>query len=181
MRKDNIMAQGYQPGNPTWYQIPQGAAPSRPPVTGDHPQEPPRQAPVHRHPAPARTVSACHAPAVRRSRLLLAACVIGSLSLILTVYYMISATGSAIKTDDAIQGLGTLLAMGLAVPFAVASGIATVFVWVGYGTMRRGFVLTAAILYSVAIVLLFVWFYLVIIQMILCYISYARMKRTKTP
>jgi len=32
MRKDTVMSQGYQPGNPTWYQMPQGAAPSRPHV-----------------------------------------------------------------------------------------------------------------------------------------------------
>ena len=184
MRKDTVMSQGYQPGTPTWYQMPQGAAPSRPPAVPDQtvqPHEPPRQAPVQRHPAPSRAASVRPASSVRRSRLLLAACVIGTLSLILTVYYMISVTGNALKTDDAIQGLGTVLAMGLATPFAVAGGIATVFAWIGYGTLRRGFVLTAAILYSIAIVLLFVWFYLVIVQMILCYVSYARMKRMGKP
>ena len=178
MRKDDIMAQGYQPGNPTWYQS-QGrvAAPSQPPANT-------RQAPA---PAPSRprpvlagiTAPRSAAPLVRRSRLLLAACVISTLALAYTVWYMISATGSALRTDDAARGLGTMIAMGLAAPFAVVSGIATVFAWVGYGTARRGFVLAAAILFSVAIFLMLPWFFMDIIQMILCYVCYARMKKAR--
>lgn len=185
MRKDDIMSQGYQPSNPTWYQQPRSVAPSQPLAVPASPapaarRPEPRPVNVKRHPAPARAAAPRLAPAVRRSRLLLAACVIATLALIYTVWYMISTTGSALRTDDAFQGLGAVIAVGLATPFAVVSGIATIFAWVGYGTQRRGFVLAAGILFSVAIVLMFVWFFMDIVQMILCYVSYARMKKART-
>ena len=47
---------------------------------------------------------------------------------------------------------------------------------IGYFANSRGFILTGAILYTVSLVLFPVYFMFVIIQMVLSYVAFARMK-----
>ena len=49
----------------------------------------------------------------------------------------------------------------------------------GYFLNKRGFILTAAILYTIAIVLMPIYFFFVLIQTILCYVAYAKMNPNK--
>lgn len=172
MRKDDIMAQGYQPNNPTWYQQPRGSAPSQPPADDPQPAAPaptrPAPAPIQRRPARPRAV---------RSRLLLAAGIIATMALAYVLWYLFTSADSALQSDDAAYGLGTIIAVRLALPFAVASAVGTMFTWLAYFLNKRALALAAGILFSVAIILMLPWFFMDIVQMILCYVAYARMRR----
>ena len=49
-----------------------------------------------------------------------------------------------------------------------------------HGTGRRAFALTAGILYAVAMVLFPVYFFFVLIQMILCFVAFAKMSKASS-
>ena len=93
------------------------------------------------------------------------------------LWYLFTSADSALQSDDAAYGLGTIIAVRLALPFAVASAVGTVFTWLAYFLNKRALALAAGILFSVAIILMLPWFFMVIVQMILCYVAYARMRR----
>lgn len=108
------------------------------------------------------------------SKLLLISLIIGVAYLAYSANYWFGA--SAGVTDTAEQ-IGTGLATALVMPHLIFTVLAVVFNALGLFMRKRGFALTGAILYTVALVLFPMYFMFVIIEMILSYIGYAKMPK----
>ncbi len=98
------------------------------------------------------------------------------LSLVYMIYLISHFAGGMGSTTGAEQA-GAALATALVFPHMLAVGIGLIFNILGYFLNSRAFVLVGAILYSVSILLFMVYFIFVIVQMILSYIAFAKMKK----
>lgn len=102
---------------------------------------------------------------------LLISLIIGVIYLIYSAVYWSGAAGSGTDTAEQIgAGLATVLVM----PHLIMTVLAVIFNALGLFLRKRGFVLTGAILYTVAIVLFPAYFMFVIVEMILSYIGFAK-------
>lgn len=110
----------------------------------------------------------------RRSKLALIALILGSLYLLYSAIYW-GGSMSGDMTDAEFVGAG--LATALVLPHIVLLLFAVVFNAIGYLTTVRGFILTAGILYAVSGIVFIIYFPFVIVQSILCFVSYARSKK----
>ncbi len=110
---------------------------------------------------------------MKRSKLLLIAGILGLIYFIYIISYFWGITTSTQGTEAISAGL----ASAIVAPHIVCVGIAVIFNWVGFGIKARWAALTAGILYAVSIVLFFMYAMFVIIQMILCFIAFAKMKK----
>lgn len=108
------------------------------------------------------------------SKLLLISLIIGVAYLIYSAVYWNGAAGSGATTAEQI---GSGLATALVMPHLVFTVLAVIFNALGLFMRKRGFALTGAILYTVALVLFPMYFMFVIVEMILSYIGYAKMKK----
>lgn len=108
------------------------------------------------------------------SKLLLISFIIGVIYLIYSFFYWSSAAGSG---SNAAEQIGSGIAAALVMPHLIATVVAVVFNGLGVFMRKRGFALTGAILYTVAIVLFPMYFMFVIIEAILSYIGFAKMKK----
>lgn len=109
----------------------------------------------------------------KKSKLALVSWVLTVLYLIYIISYLAGGIGSTSGAEQA----GAALATALVFPHMLAVGIGLIFNMLGYFLNNRTFVLVGAILYSVAILLFMVYFMFVIVQMILSYVAFARMKK----
>ena len=112
----------------------------------------------------------------KRSIVLLIAAIVATLCFVYVVSYM-GGTTNKMDNMSSAEKAGASLAMGLASPSVIVSGIATLFTWLGFFFKMRGFALTAGILFAVAMVLMIPWFMFNVVQMVLCFIAYAKMKK----
>ena len=112
----------------------------------------------------------------KRPIILLIAAIIATICFVYVVSYM-SGTTSKMDNMSSAEKAGTSIAMGLASPSVIVSGIATLFTWLGFFFNMKGFALTAGILFAVAMVLMVTWFMFNVVQMVLCFIAYAKMKK----
>ena len=111
------------------------------------------------------------------SKCLLISFILGVLYLLYSIFYWSGAASSGASSAEQIgAGLATIIVM----PHLICTAIAVVFNGLGLFMQKRGFALTGAILYTVALVLFPVYFMFVIIQMILSYIGFAKMPKTST-
>ena len=109
------------------------------------------------------------------SKCLLISFILGVLYLIYSATYWSGAAGSGASTAEQ---LGSGLATAIVMPHLVFTALAVIFNGLGLVRQKaRDFALTGAILYTVALVLFPVYFMFVIIQMILSYVGFARMKK----
>ena len=108
------------------------------------------------------------------SKLLLVSLIIGVAYLVYSIVYWTGTAGSGL--DDAEQ-IGTGIATALVMPHLICTALAVLFNALGLFMKKRGFALTGAILYTVALVLFPMYFMFVIIEMILSYIGFAKMKK----
>lgn len=111
----------------------------------------------------------------KRSKLALISLILGALYLFYIINYFLNAPGTAATSSEAV-GVG--LAATIVLPHMVSTAIAVLMNALGYFMNMRGFVLAGAILYTVAIVLFPLYFMFVIIQAILSYVAFAKMKKT---
>ena len=111
------------------------------------------------------------------SVLLFISMVIGVLYLWYSAEYWGGVNGGDTSSTSA---LGGALATAIVTPHLTATGIAVFFNALGFFFKSRSFALVAAILYTVALVLFPTYFMFVVVEMILCYIAYARMKQNET-
>lgn len=89
------------------------------------------------------------------------------------IVYLINANASMVETAEAIgAGIATVIVM----PHLICTVLAVIFNILGWAMNKRGFALTGAILYTVALVLMPLYFMFVIIQMILSYVGFAKLK-----
>lgn len=108
-----------------------------------------------------------------KSKLLLVSWVLTALYLIYLVIYF---TNAGASSTDEIQQLGVGLAATIVYPHAILVFIALIFNVLAWAMNKRGFALTSGILYAVSIALMPIYFMFVIIQMILSFVAYAKMK-----
>lgn len=109
------------------------------------------------------------------SKLLLISLIIGIAYLIYSAVYWSGTAGRSGSTGA--EQLGTGLAMALVTPHLICTVIAVIFNALGLFMRKRGFALTGAILYTVALVLFPIYFMFVIVEMILSYIGFAKMPK----
>lgn len=107
------------------------------------------------------------------SKCLLIAFILGVLYLIYSAFYWSGTAGSG---ADSAEQLGSSIATALVMPHLVMTVLAVIFNALGLFMRKRGFALTGAILYAVAMVLFPLYFMFVIIQMILSFVGFAKMK-----
>ncbi len=100
-----------------------------------------------------------------------------SIMYIILAWYSIFSGVSDIQSDA--EALGAGLAMMVIIPHLIVATIGGIFNVVGLKIQKRGFILTAAILYSVAIVLCIFWAFALIPGMIFMWVGYAKMKSSK--
>lgn len=105
------------------------------------------------------------------------------ISFILGVAYMLYSltywSGAASSTVDAAEQIGAGIATVVVMPHLICTALAVIFNGLGLFMRKRGFALTGAILYTVALVLFPVYFMFVIVEMILSYIGFAKMKKVE--
>ena len=111
---------------------------------------------------------------MNRSKLLLAAAIIGTLYLIYLITYF---TGGIVSSDDVAVAIGTGLAATLVMPRTVCVGIAVIFNWLGWGLKARWAALVAGIMYAVSMVCMFLYAMFVVLEMIFCFVAFAKMKQ----
>ncbi len=112
---------------------------------------------------------------MKKSKLLLISGIIGTLYLIYLIYYFADANVSSSGSEAIGAGIATMLVA----PHAVLAGIALVFNWLGFFLNVKWAALVAGILYAVAMVLFIMYFMFVIVEMILCFIAYSKMKKNE--
>ena len=110
---------------------------------------------------------------MKRSKLLLIAAIIGTAYAVYLVSYFLNGTSTGSQAEQAGAAIATILVM----PHMAVTWIAVIFNWLGFALKAKWAALVAGILYAVAMVLFFAYFMFVIIEMVLCFIAYAKMKK----
>lgn len=90
--------------------------------------------------------------------------------------YLISYFGGGIGSSEGVEQAGAAIASALVFPHMLALGIGLIFNMLGYFLNNRAFVLVGAILYSVSMLLFIMYFMFVVIQTVLSYVAFAKMK-----
>lgn len=110
---------------------------------------------------------------MKKSKLLLVALILGALYVFYSAWYWL---GGGVDSSNA----GAAIATVLVAPHLFCTVMAVLFNALGYFMARRAFALTAGILYAVAMVLFPVYFFFVLIQMILCFVAFAKMSKASS-
>lgn len=111
----------------------------------------------------------------KRSKTAFVSMVIGVAYAIYALWYWF---GGGLETGSSdAEMIGSGFAIALAFPHTILAVIGAFMNVIGYFSNSRGFILTGAILYTVSLVVFPVYFMFVIIQMILSYIAFVRMKK----
>ena len=115
---------------------------------------------------------------MKRSKLLLTAGILGTLYLIyLIIYFAGGLVNAASNTEMIAGGLATAIVM----PHMVCVGIAVIFNWIAWTLKARWSALVAGFLYAVSMVCMFIYALFVVIQMLLCFVAFAKMKQQQQP
>lgn len=109
----------------------------------------------------------------KHSKALLVAAIIGVLYSIYLICYFSGAIGGSEGAEQA----GAAIATALVTPHMILVVLATIFNWLAYFTNKRGFALTAGILYSVGGVIFIVYIVFVIPSLVLSFVGYANLKK----
>jgi len=110
---------------------------------------------------------------MKKSKLLLAAGFLGTIYFIYLISYFTGAVGSS----EGAEALGAGVAAALVTPHMVCIGIAVIFNWLGWALKARWAALVAGIMYAVSIVFMFLYAVFVVLQMIFCFVTFAKMKQ----
>ncbi len=109
-----------------------------------------------------------------KSVLLLVSAVLGVVYAVYVVAYFSTVNaGSASGAEAVGAGIATLLV----VPHLLCTVLAALFNVLGWACNRRAFALTAGILYAAAIVCMPLYAPFTIVQSIMCFVAYARMRK----
>lgn len=112
-----------------------------------------------------------------KNKLLLVALVLSALYMAYSAWYWLGGGASAQVSSDSASQLGGALAAALVTPHLLLAFLGLVFNALGFAMGKRGFALTAGILYAVSMVLFPMYFFFVIVQMILCFVAFAKMRK----
>lgn len=108
-----------------------------------------------------------------KNKLLLASWILGGLYFVYLFAYFTGAVGGSTGGEQ----VGAALATAIIIPHMVVVLLAVIFNILGWHLNKRGFALTGAILYAVAMVVFPPYFFFVIIQMILSFVGVSKMKK----
>lgn len=109
----------------------------------------------------------------RLNKALLVALVLGVAYLVYSAVYWSGANAGGSDTEQ----LGAALATALVAPHLALTALAVIFNALALFLRRRAFALVAGILYAVAMVLFLAYAMFVVVEMVLCFVAYARMPR----
>ncbi|MCI8921991.1 MAG: zinc ribbon domain-containing protein [Acutalibacter sp.] len=109
----------------------------------------------------------------KKSILLLISAILGILYGVYIVYYVLNAGSAA---GSAAEAIGIGIATALITPHMICAVLAAIFNVLGWILSSRGLALTGAILYTVAAVLFPLYALFVLVQIILSFIGFARLK-----
>ena len=112
---------------------------------------------------------------MKRSKILLISAILSTVYFI----YLISYFSGNIASSEGAEALGAGIAAALVAPHMICVGIAVIFNWIGFAMKISWAALTAGILYAVSMVLMFIYFFFVILQTVLCFLAYAKMKKAQ--
>lgn len=110
---------------------------------------------------------------MRHSKALLVSGVLGALYAI----YLISHFSGAITGSTGATQVGAAIATALVTPHMILVVLAAIFNWVAYFTNKRGFALTAGILYSVGGVIFILYILFVVPSLVLSFVGYTKLKK----
>lgn len=110
----------------------------------------------------------------KKSVLLLISAILGVLYAIYIVVYFAGAGAGAANSAEAV-GIG--IASVLVMPHMICAILAAIFNVLGWAMNKRAFALTGAILYAVAAVLFPIYALFVLVQMILSFVGFAKLKK----
>ena len=111
---------------------------------------------------------------MKKSKLLLISGIIGTLYLVYLIVYF---AGGITSASDGAEVVGAGLATAIVMPHLICVGIAVIFNWLGWAIKARWAALVAGIMYAVSILCMFVYFMFVIVEMILCFVAFSKMKK----
>ena len=109
----------------------------------------------------------------KRSFALLISAALGGLYTGYWMYHILSIAASA---DGVWEAAGVAIGVGLIAPHLICAVLAFIFNTIAYASCNKWLALTGAILYTVAALVFIVYSPFVIIQAILSYVGFARMK-----
>lgn len=110
----------------------------------------------------------------KRSVLALLALILSAAYVLYLFTYFIGGVSAA---QDSAEQLGAAIATTLVMPHFIVTLVGVIFNVLGYLMKNRGFILVGAILYAVAMFLFIPYFMFLVIQTILLFVAYARMKK----
>lgn len=110
---------------------------------------------------------------MKKSKCLLVSWILGVAYIVYLFAYFFGANAN---TADSAEALGVGIATVLVMPHMIVTLLAVIFNILGWAMSKRGFALTGAILYAVAMVLFPMYFFFVIVQMILSFVGFAKLK-----
>lgn len=109
----------------------------------------------------------------KKNKLLLISWIIGALYMAYSIYYWGTVAGSMVG----FEALGAAIATQMVMPHLVCTGVALLFNILAWAMSNKTFALVGAILYAVALVLFPTYFFFVIIEMILSFVAFAKMRK----
>ncbi len=112
----------------------------------------------------------------KKSKLLLASAVLGSIYLIYIVYYFVS---KVLNASDAAEAVGSGLATALVAPHMFVLFLAVIFNWIGWAASATWSALTGAILYCVSAFLFILYTPFLVLQIIFSFMGFARLRKQK--
>ncbi len=121
---------------------------------------------------------------LKRPIVLLIALIIGVAAVVFTFTYL-DKNMAMVKDMDkdsmeaAGKSLGISIGVALATPHMIVAAVATAACGLAWLLKLRWAAILAGVLYAIALVLMLPWFYLVIVQMILCFIGAGNLGRQK--
>lgn len=108
----------------------------------------------------------------KKPTVLLVSAIIATLWIIFGIYSFADATGSA---SGAAEQIGTAIAGAMIIPFLIIAGLGLLFNWLGWALKKRGFAITAGVLYCVSLIG-FTYTFGLIPSIILTFIGVAKLK-----
>lgn len=113
---------------------------------------------------------------MKKSKLLLISSILGTLYFIYILSYFF---GNMVSSVSSIKFIGSLIANAIVVPHTISVFIALIFNWIGYFLNLRWCALVSGIIYCISMILMPLYAIFVIIQTILSFIAFAKMKNIK--
>lgn len=113
---------------------------------------------------------------MKRSKLLLVA---GLLGLVYFIYLITYFGNGIMSAETTTENVSAGIATALVAPHMICVGIAVLFNCIGWAMNVRWAALVAGIMYAVSMLCFFLYAMFVLVQMILCFVGFSKMKKVK--